>query len=64
MKMPDSTGFGDYQESGCGIAALYNGQKCDYSVMMYLGDEAPTTGGREILGVSKKIWRAQAEGHP
>jgi acetoacetate decarboxylase len=54
MKMPDSTGFGDYQENGCGIAALYNGEKCNYSVMMYLDDEALTTGGREIWGFPKK----------
>ena len=55
MKMPDSTGFGDYEESGCGIAALYNGVKCNYSVMMYLDDESPTTGGREIWGFPKKF---------
>jgi acetoacetate decarboxylase len=55
MKMPDSTGFGDYEESGCGIAALYNGTPCNYSAMMYLDDEAPTTGGREIWGFPKKF---------
>jgi acetoacetate decarboxylase len=54
MKMPDSSGFGDYEESGCGIAALFNGTKCNYSVMMYLDDEPPTTGGREIWGFPKK----------
>jgi acetoacetate decarboxylase len=54
MKMPDSTGFGDYEESGCGIAALYNGVKCNYSCMMFLDDESPTTGGREIWGFPKK----------
>lgn len=54
MKMPDSTGFGDYEESGCSIAALYNGEPCNYSVMMYLDDESPTTGGREIWGFPKK----------
>jgi acetoacetate decarboxylase len=54
MKMPDSTGFGDYQESGCGIAATYNGEPCNYSCMMYLDDESPTTGGREIWGFPKK----------
>ncbi|HQT47014.1 MAG TPA: acetoacetate decarboxylase [Acidocella sp.] len=55
MKMPDSTGFGDYEESGCSIAALYKGEKCNYSVMMYLDDESPTTGGREIWGFPKKF---------
>jgi acetoacetate decarboxylase len=55
MKMPDSTGFGDYQESGCGISALYNGEKCNYSCMMFLDDESPTTAGREIWGFPKKF---------
>ncbi|GAN82190.1 acetoacetate decarboxylase [Acidocella aminolytica] len=54
IKMPDSTGFGDYEESGCGISALYNGTPCNYSVMMYLDDESPTSGGREIWGFPKK----------
>jgi acetoacetate decarboxylase len=54
MKMPDSSGFGDYQESGCAIAAKYNGVPCNFSVMMFLDDEAPTTGGREIWGFPKK----------
>lgn len=55
MKMPDSYGFGSYQESGCGIAAKWNGTPCNYSAQMYLDDEAPTTGGREIWGFPKKI---------
>ncbi len=55
MKMPDSTGFGSYQESGCGIVARFNGIKCNFSVQMYLDDESPTTGGREIWGFPKKI---------
>jgi acetoacetate decarboxylase len=55
MKMPDSYGFGSYQESGCGIAAKLNGVPCNFSVQMYLDDEAPTTGGREIWGFPKKI---------
>jgi len=54
IKMPDSTGFGSYEESGCGIAALYNGTPCNYSVMMYLDDESPTSGGREIWGFPKR----------
>ena len=55
MKMPDSSGFGDYQESGNGIAALYNGQPCNFSVQMYLNDEPPITAGREIWGFPKKL---------
>jgi acetoacetate decarboxylase len=54
MKMPDSTGFGSYQESGCGICALFDGEPCNFTVQMYLDDEPPTTGGREIWGFPKK----------
>ena len=55
MKMPDSSGFGDYQESGCGIAARFQGTPCLFSAQMYLDDESPTTGGREIWGFPKKL---------
>jgi acetoacetate decarboxylase len=55
MKMLDSSGFGSYQESGIQIAAKWKGTPCNYSAMMFLDDEAPTTGGREIWGVPKKI---------
>jgi acetoacetate decarboxylase len=54
MKMPDSSGFGDYQESGSGILATYNGEPCNFSVQMYLNDEPPITAGREIWGFPKK----------
>jgi acetoacetate decarboxylase len=55
MKMLDSSGFGSYQESGIAIAARFAGMACTYSTMMFLDDEAPTTGGREIWGFPKKI---------
>jgi acetoacetate decarboxylase len=55
MKMPDSSGFGSYEEAGCGIMARWEGQPCSYTAQMYLDDEAPTTGGREIWGFPKKI---------
>ena len=55
MKMLDSSGFGSYQESGINIAAEWNGTPCNYSAMMFLDDESPTTGGREIWGFPKKI---------
>ena len=54
MKMPDSSGFGDYEESGGGIYATYKGEPCNFSVQMYLDDEPPITGGREIWGFPKK----------
>jgi acetoacetate decarboxylase len=57
MKMLDSSGFGSYQESGVSIAATFNGTPCTYCAMMFLDDESPTTGGREIWGFPKKIGR-------
>ncbi|MFZ5790996.1 MAG: acetoacetate decarboxylase [Pseudomonadota bacterium] len=54
MKMPDSSGFGDYEESGMGILATFKGEPCNFSVQMYLNDEPPITGGREIWGFPKK----------
>jgi acetoacetate decarboxylase len=54
MKMPDASGFGDYEESGTGLSALYKGEPCNFSVQMYLDDEPPITGGREIWGFPKK----------
>ena len=54
MKMPDASGFGDYEESGTGVHALWNGEPCSFSVQMYLDDEPPITGGREIWGFPKK----------
>lgn len=54
MKMPDSTGFGDYEECGGGVFALYQGEPCNFSVQMYLDDEPPISGGREIWGFPKK----------
>ena len=54
MKMPDASGFGDYEESGSGILAAFKGEPCNFSVQMYLDDEPPITGGREIWGFPKK----------
>jgi acetoacetate decarboxylase len=54
MKMPDASGFGDYEESGTGILALWGDTPCNFSVQMYLDDEPPITAGREIWGFPKK----------
>ncbi len=54
MKMPDASGFGSYEESGTGIFALWNGEACNFSLQMYLDDEPPITGGREIWGFPKR----------
>ena len=57
MRMPDSSGFGAYEESGSGIVARLGGEPCNFSVQMYLDDEPPITAGREIWGFPKKWGR-------
>ncbi len=54
IRMPDSTGFGDYTESGQVIPVTFDGEKGSYVHSMYLDDEAPIAGGREIWGFPKK----------
>lgn len=55
IRMPDSTGFGDYTESGQVIPVSFEGQKGGYVHAMYLNDDAPIAGGREIWGFPKKL---------
>ena len=55
IRMPDSTGFGDYTESGQVIPVSYKGKKGSYVHSMYLDDEAPIAAGREIWGFPKKL---------
>jgi len=54
IRMPDSAGFGDYTESGIVIPALLNGEHVNFTAQMYLDDEPPIAGGREIWGFPKK----------
>ena len=53
--MPDSTGFGDYTESGQVIPVTFEGVAGAYVHSMYLNDEAPIAGGRELWGFPKKL---------
>src|ERR1700743_2786667 len=48
MKMRDSSGFGDYTESGLVIPCTLNGEPVNFPLMMFLDDEPPISGGREI----------------
>jgi acetoacetate decarboxylase len=54
IRMPDSSGFGDYTESGIVIPCAYEGHACNFTAQMYLNDESPISGGREIWGFPKK----------
>ena len=55
IRMPDSTGFGDYTESGQVIPVSFEGQRGSYTHCMFLDDEAPIAGGRELWGFPKKL---------
>ena len=61
IRMPDSTGFGDYTESGLVIPCHYEGTPCSFVAQMYLDDEAPIAGGREIWGFPKKLANPKLE---
>jgi len=54
IRMPDSAGFGSYTESGVVIPALFRGEHVSFTAQMYLDDEPPIVGGREIWGFPKK----------
>src|SRR6476659_1157347 len=55
IRMPDSTGFGDYTETGQVIPASFRGRKGGYTHCMFLNDEPPIAGGRELWGFPKKL---------
>ena len=55
IRMPDSTGFGDYTESGQVIPVSFHSRKGGYSHCMFLNDHPPIAGGRELWGFPKKL---------
>ena len=59
IRMPDSTGFGDYTESGqvipVQIRTAAGLEKGAYVHAMYLDDHPPIAGGRELWGFPKKL---------
>jgi len=59
IRMPDSTGFGDYTESGQVIPVQLRTQagveQGGYVHAMYLDDHPPIAGGRELWGFPKKL---------
>jgi acetoacetate decarboxylase len=54
IRMPDSTGFGNYTESGQVIPVKYRDQEVCYTHAMFLNDRPPIYGGRELWGFPKK----------
>ncbi len=61
IKMPDSSGFGDYTESGMVLPCRYQGEEANFVVQMYLDDDPPISAGREIWGFPKKYAHPKLE---
>lgn len=59
INMPDSSGFGAYQESGIVIPCRFRGEPVNFTAQMYLNDEPPITAGREIWGFPKRWGEAR-----
>src|SRR6201998_897643 len=55
IRMPNSTGFGDYTETGQVIPVSFRGSRGGYTHCMFLNDEGPIAGGRELWGFPKKL---------
>ena len=55
IRMPDSTGFGDYTESGQVIPVSFRGETGSFTHQMFLNDHPPIAGGRELWGFPKKL---------
>jgi acetoacetate decarboxylase len=55
IRMPDSTGFDDYTESGQVIPVSYQGQTSTFVHQMFLNDHPPIAGGRKLWGFPKKL---------
>jgi acetoacetate decarboxylase len=61
IKMPDSSGFGSYTESGLVIPCRYQGEGMNFVSQMYLDDDPPIAAGREIWGFPKKYAHPKLE---
>ena len=55
IRMPDSTGFGDYTEAGQVIPVSFRGRRGNYTHCMYLNDHPPIAAGRELWGFPKVL---------
>jgi acetoacetate decarboxylase len=63
IRMPDSTGFGDYTESGQVIPVTYKGQHGGFVLSMFLNDHPPIAAGRELWGFPKKLGQPDLHVH-
>lgn len=55
IRMPGSTGFGNYSEAGQVIPVRFRGVAGSYTLNMFLNDHPPIAGGRELWGFPKKL---------
>ena len=55
IRMPNSTGFGDYTEAGQVIPVSFRGRAGNYTLNMFLNDHPPIAAGRELWGFPKKL---------
>ena len=61
IKMPDSSGFGSYTETGIVIPCRLGGEEVNFVSQMYLDDDPPISAGREIWGFPKKYAHPKLE---
>src|SRR6478609_5252344 len=61
IKMPDSSGFGSYTETGLVIPCRFKGEEVNFVSQMYLDDDPPIVAGREIWGFPKKYAHPKLE---
>ena len=61
IRMPDSSGFGSYTESGIVIPCRFRGDEVNFVSQMYLDDDPPIAAGREIWGFPKKYAHPKLE---
>jgi acetoacetate decarboxylase len=55
IRLPDTTGFGDFTECGQMIPVRFQGEKGIFVHSMYLDNPSPIAGGREIWGFPQKL---------
>jgi acetoacetate decarboxylase len=61
IRMPDSSGFGSYTESGTVIPCRLGSEEVNFVAQMYLDDDPPIAAGREIWGFPKKYAHPKLE---
>jgi acetoacetate decarboxylase len=55
IRMPDSSGFGEYRAAGQIIPVTYEGKPGNFCHCLFLDAEAALAGGREIWGFPEKL---------